>query len=203
MKKYVLGIILAALVLVPFAAMAETGGSADAVVTISSVINTVVVDNWASIALTQALIGTYAGGGGGLMPWTGTADVTVQAITAWKVYGCYSATHSTLGEGAGIFSPTPNEDSVLKLTSITVAYPFDAYLPYRHFGVPGAHGLSEATASGETDLVPLGFAGTNNIASPNQAQYNLAWDPSKLSGSMSVGESIDFTVFFIVTDTDT
>jgi hypothetical protein len=196
MKKLVLGSILAAMVLVPFAAMADTGGSAVATLDILSVINTIVTGDWGNLELTQALIGTYAGGGGGLMAWPSTVDVTVQAITNWKVYASYSASLNGAAESDAIFSP--NEDSVLKLTG-----DYDGFLPYRHFATPEAHGLTDTVASGAADLVDISFSGSNNIASPDTNTYGLAWDPSKLTGNLGVNDDISFTVFFIVTDTDT
>ncbi len=196
MKKFVLSSIIAVMVLVPFAATADTGGSATATLDILSVINTVVTGDWGNLELTQALIGTYAGGGGGLMAWPSTVDVTVQALTNWKVYGSYSASLNGAAESDAIFSP--NEDSVLKLTG-----DYDGFLPYRHFATPGAHGLSETVAVAAADLVYLGFTGTNNIALPDTATYGLAWDPSKLTGNLGVNDDISFTVFFIVTDSDT
>jgi hypothetical protein len=199
MKKYVLGVILTAMVVVPFAAMADTGGSATATLDILSVINTIVTGDWGNLDLTQSVIGSYGFGGanfGNLMAWPDTVGVTVQALTNYNVYSSYSASLNGGAQSSALFT---DPDNTLKLTGDYVGF-----LPYRHFASPTSHGLTDTVASGAADLVDLGFGtGLPNFPTGETETYGLAWDPAQLSGNHAVNDAIAFTVFFIVTDSDT
>jgi len=195
MRKYVLGSILALLLAVPLTALGDTGGSADATLNILSVINTVVTGAWDALDLEQDDIDLYAGGGGGLMSFTGTLTVTVEAITDWQVHASYSASLNGAAHSSGIFA-VPN--STLQLSGGA----FTDFIKYYNVDpITPEHGLNPLTDLGP--LTDIGFTGGNNIATGgNSRGFTLAWDPAQLDGDFDVGDTIVFTVFFVVTESD-
>ena len=211
MKKYIVISIIAVVALLPFAAWADDGGVATSTLSFLSVINTLIVDGWGDLELTQDMIeniGSIAGAGGGAFPiaWDGTSPnikVTVQALSSYEVYSSYVSSP----DGDTSFT---TKDSVLWLDEVTAGATWaGAYLKYSEVaglsGLPGGttgdHGLTYAQASA---LTSLGWSGSNNIASGGEErEYDVSWDPSQLKGDLSTTSTVDFRIYFVVTDPTT
>ena len=204
MKKYIVISIIAVVALLPFAVWADTGAVATSQLTFASVINTLITDNWGDLELTQDMIGNIAGiagSGGGTFPiaWGGTSPnitVTVQALSNFKVYGSY------VSDPDGAISFT-NPAATLGLSDA-----FTGYLAY--YDVPGLdtlvppntgdYGAGTVFAS----MTDLSWTGTNNIASGGESRdYDVTWDPSQLKGDLNTSSTIDFKIYFVVTDPTT
>ena len=199
MKKYIVMSIIAVVALLPLAAWADTGGSAEATLTFDSVINTIVTDDWGPLAITQPDIEAFAGGPFPIL-WGATdhsVTVKIQALTGFAVYSSYSGTSSDLTLPGDLL----DEDSFLYLYNAAVS---DVALPWRDFADPAAHGLTNTQASGASDLVQLtDWTGTSNISTAGESHtYDVKWDPSELLG-LEATDAMTLEIFFIVTDTDT
>jgi len=212
MKKYIVISIIAVVALLPFAAWADTGAVATSRLTFASVINTLITDNWGDLELTQDMIETIAGiagGGGGAFPiaWGagGSPDieVTVQALSNYEVYSSYVSSP----DGDTSFT---TKDSVLWLDEVTAGASWvGSYLKYSEVaglaglagGATGDHGLNYAAASA---LTSLGWSGTNNITAGGETrEYDVSWDPSQLKGDLKTASTVDFRIYFVVTDPTT
>jgi len=199
MKKYIVISIIAVVALLPFAAWADTGGSAVATLTFDSVINTKVTDNWDGLTITQKdlsdSISSIAGAGGTFpIDWdTTTPNITVkvQAMTKFAVYSSYSTSPAKNGGGATDFT-TP--DSVIYLSENGGG--FADYIVYSLISSP------ETYAGDGTGLTDISFSGTNNVGAGGATKtYDVKWNPSNV-GDQGVG-GIDFTIYFVVTDSST
>ena len=200
--------------LLPFAAWADTGGVAVSTLTFGSVINTLIDDTWGNLSLTQAMIEDIASkvvAGGTAFPiaWGGSSpniEVTVQALSAFEVYSSY------VSDPVGATSFT-HPNAVLWLDQHSGLGSFaGSYLLYSEVaglaslaGSPGTntgdHGLTLAEARA---LTSLSWTGTNNIASGGETRtYDVSWDPSQLIGDLSTNSTIDFRIYFVVTDPTT
>jgi len=190
MKKYIVMSIIAVVALLPFAAWADTEGSAIATLTFTSVINTIVVDGWGDLTIDQNttdyasvkwLAENYTGG---TIDWGNPSDtddltVTVQSMTDFKVYGSYSgvATGFTLPTAAWLYL------DAFGLKDYTAAIP---------------HGLDDAGAALAMTL--LDFAGSNTIGTSGETKnYEVMWDPSQLP-ALTAGDTVNLTIYFAVTD---
>ena len=209
MKKYIVMSIIAVVALLPFAAWADTGGSAGATLTFNSVINTSVTDNWDGLTIEQKdgddIFESIFNLAGGTFPtvWGATnhsITVNVQALTGFAVYSSYSgaSTDFTLPDVLG------NENTFLYLNNTDVG---DVALPWRDFTTPAAHGLSNtdalAAVTAETLVQLIDWVGDPNIGTAGEPHtYNVKWDPSQLP-ALSVGDEMTLEIFFIVTDTST
>jgi len=188
-KLWILGVI-GALALLPFAALADTGGIAAATLTLTHVINVSVEGN-PSLQITQE--NDIAGYAGGLLSFTGDITVTVLAMTDYQVYGAYfsSVDESTFG----------NDAQLLALDDASHYLPYNSTLetlnPSGGFDVPAGFDFT-------TDLLPL-FSGDNNLGETppgDEETYTLMLNPGNL-GDRYAGETINFTIVFVVEDSST
>jgi len=194
MKKLAMGIILATLVLVPFAAMADTGGSASATLTFDAVINTVITDNWENLTITQNdledSIASMVGGGTVPIDWGTGFEITatVQAMTDWKVWAAYVV------NDLGLFNAAGDEDAFLYLKpdgGTAVALPHDdlGFDPLTYTGPYSSMTLQDVSFG----------TGVNNLPSGESEDFDVLWDPSKIDASAS--DVLNLTVKFVVEDT--
>ena len=188
-KLWILGVI-GALALLPFAALADTGDIAKAVLSLTDVIN-ISVTGSPSLEITQAE--DIAGYAGGLLSFTGDITVTVLALTNYQVYGAYfsDVDESTFG----------NANELLALDDASHYLPYNSTLerlnPTGGFDVPSGFDFSTA-------LLML-FSGINNLGKPtpgDTATYTLMLNPGNL-GDRKAGETINFTIVFVVEDSST
>ncbi len=204
MKKYIVISIIAVVAALPFAAWADTGGTAEATLTFDSVINTIVTDNWGNLTIDQNttdyssiewLAEHYTSGP---IDWgdpANTNDVTVkvQSMTDFNVYSSYS------GSATGFTVPTDLSDpnAFLYLSAGS-----DYALKYYLVGTPTNHGMSDLTAS--TNLTALtDWTGTSTIGTTGEEHnYEVKWDPSQLP-TLTAGDTVDLTIYFVVTDPST
>lgn len=208
MKKYLVLSIIAAVGLLPVVALADTGGVATSTLKFASVINTLIVDSWGDLELTQDMIAEIAkiAGGGGSFPiaWGGGSpdiEVTVQALSNYEVYSSYVSNP----DGDTSFT---DKEHVLWLDEVGGTWA-GSYLTYYEVaglaGLPGGatgdHGLTYVQASA---LTSLGWSGSNNIASGGETrEYDVSWDPSQLKEDLSEASTIGFRIYFVVTDPTT
>jgi len=201
MKKYIVMSIIAVVALLPFAAWADTGGTADATLTFSAVINMIVDDiDWDDLTITQPMIADIAGAGGGIGPidWDDAADdisVTVQAFTSFEVYSSYYATSTGLTLPAGL----TNEDAFLYLDAFALQWEqvIGTLGPFDYTGSPATTELTHLTD----------WAGSPNMfgTTPGETQdYNVQWNPAQLSNAeLNTGDTMGVTIYFVVTDSST
>jgi len=186
MKKLVLGVILAGMVLVPFAAMADTGGSASATLTLEAVINTIVTDNWDNLTITQNELvdSILAIANGGTVPieWGAGPEITVvvQAMTDWKVWATYYAPAADL-------ALIDLEDSFLYLNSVALLFD-DAGIDVLTYAGPYLGTLTDVS-----------FSGSNNLPAGTSKDFEVQWDPSQIDANAN--DALDLTVKFVVEDT--
>jgi len=201
--------VVVAVLFVSVAAWADTGAVASAQLTFASVINTLIVDNWGDLELTQEMIGQIAdiaGGGGGSFPiaWGGTSpniEVTVQALSDFKVYSSYVSDP----DGGTSFT---DKTVTLGLDEISSGG-FQDWLAY--YDVPGLNTLLLPPNTGDygvgtdtTQMTDILWTGGNNIASGGETrEYDVVWDPSQLTGDLNTSSTIDFKIYFVVTDPTT
>jgi hypothetical protein len=198
MKKYIVISIIAALSLIPFVASADTGGTAEATLTFEAVINMIVDGSaWDDLTIDQPMINDIAGGGGftGVTDWDDADDditVTVQSFTAFEVYSSYFGTGS-------LVSKIGDKDSFLYLDAFGLQWEqvTAGTGPFDYTGTPATGDLTKLTD----------WAGTANMfnASPGETQeYNVQWDPTQLSSAnLNAGDTMDVTIYFVVTDSST
>ena len=188
-KLWILGVI-GALALLPFAALADTGDIAAAVLTLTDVIH-ISVEGSPSLEITQA--DDIAGYQGGLLSFTGDIIVTVLAMTEYQVYAAYfsDVDETTFG----------NADQLLALDDASHYLPYNSALetlnPTGGFDVPDTFDFS-------TDLLEL-FSGDNNLSNTppgDQETYILKLNPGNL-GDREAEEEINFTIVFVVEDSST
>jgi len=208
MKKYIVMSIIAVVALLPFAAWADTGGSATATLTFDAIINTVVDGSgWGGLTIkqndgTNSILGLAGAGGSFPIAWGGTSPnikVKVQSIGSFEVYSSYGA-----AQAAGSFNPAVDitaPDAFLYLDETTSsAGSFSDPLKYKVIVSPTSPGYTDGTATGV--LTPLGWTGTNNLGSPSGGEerlYDVQWDPSKLA-NLNADDAISLTIYFIVTE---
>ena len=49
-----------------------------------------------------------------------------------------------------------------------------------------------------------GWSGTNNITAGGETrEYDVSWDPSQLKGDLKTASTVDFRIYFVVTDPTT
>ena len=192
-KLWILGVI-GALALLPFAALADTGGSASATLKFGSVINTIVTDNWDDLTVNQDMIENWLNLTADTPVIWGAANhsitVKVQAFTAFNVYASYdgSSTYITLP------GDLDDEDSFLYLSNGTT----DFALPWYPISTPTNHGLTDAQAS--TNLTQLtDWTGSATI-NGEQHSYDVKWDPSEINVDLDAGDSMSLTIYIVVTD---
>jgi hypothetical protein len=201
MKKYIVMSIIAVVALLPFAAWADTGGTADATLTFSAVINMIVDDfDWDDLTIDQPMIATIAGGGGGIGPidWDDAGDdisVTVQAFTSFEVYSSYFATSTGLTLPADLTDP----DAFLYLDAFALQWE-------QVIGTTGPFDYTAPPAT--TELTHLtDWAGTPNMFGPTPGEtqdYNVQWNPAQLStAELNTGDTMGVTIYFVVTDSST
>lgn len=200
MKKYIVMSIIAVVALLPFAAWADTGGTAEATLTFEAVINMIVDgEAWLDLTIDQPMIADIAGGGGfvGPMDWDDPEDditVTVQSFTGFEVYSSYFGTGSLV---ARISAP----DSFLYLDAFMLQWEqvtattggFDYLSP----PMPGTGLLTQLTDwTGDATMWSSPFE--------EEHSYNVRWDPTKLDGNdLTAGDAIDVIIYFVVTDSST
>ena len=201
-KLWILGVI-GALALLPFAALAHTGGSASAKVTFCSVINVAVTDNWSPLTINQD---TIAGWAGKTFPivWTENAlTVKVQALTGFNVYAAYNGEYSGTGTPFTLPDALTNPDLFLYLDNDDLdpakALPYNSTLTVA--GISN-HGYSNTSASGDDDLAMLTDWTGNPTISGETHTYNVLWDPSQLP-DLEKNDAITLTIYVLVTDDDT
>ena len=94
----------------------------------------------------------------------------------------------------GFTVPTDLSDS----TGNSFLYLDASALKYYAVTNPTAHGLSDATAA--SNLTALTWTGDSTVGtSGEEHSYEVKWDPSQLP-ELTAGESVDLTIYFVVTD---
>ena len=193
-KLWILGVI-GALALLPFSALADTGGSASAILNFDSVINTIVCDNWGDLTVNQDMIEDWLNLDADTPVLWGatnhTITVKVQALTAFKVYASYDGSTST-GTDWDLPDDLTDEDSFLYLSEGGTDYALRWYT----VSTPTAHGLTNAQAS--TNMTDLGWTGNATI-NGEEHTYDVKWDPSELP-DLDAGDSMSLTIYIVVTD---
>jgi len=207
MWKYIVVGIMAAVLFLSLAAWADTGGTAEATLTFSAVINLIVDGSgWDNLTIDQPMIAAIADteGGIGVIDWDDPANditVTVQAFTSFDVYSSYYATSTGLSlpgdltdENAFVYLNNGDLGSALALKWAQV---FAGTGPFDYTGTPATTALT---------LLP-DWTGTPNMFSVTPGEthnYNVQWDPGQLSGAeLNTGDSMDVTIYFVVTDSST
>ena len=196
-KLWILGVI-GALALLPFAALADTGGSASATLTFDSVINTIVTDNWDDLTVNQDMIENWLNLTADTpVIWGGTEinhsiTVKVQAFTAFTVYASYEGspgpdTDFTLPDDLN------DKDSFLYLSNGTT----DFALKWYRIDTPTNHGLTDAQAS--ANLTQLDDWTGSATINGEEHTYDVKWDPSELP-DLDAGDSMSLTIYIVVTD---
>ena len=188
------GILLAigALLFIPLAVHADTGGSASATLTLGAVIDISVTDNWDPLTIKQ---GDIAGWGAGTVidwdPGTNDIQVLIKALTDFNLWACYYAK-----EGANDVDPPfgDAEDLLILYDGAT-----DYTLTYEEITSPNSY-----TGPYAGTLTRLySFTGDNNLGSNGTSlAYEVKLKPENL-GDRTAGEQIDFTIVFVVEDPTT
>ncbi len=185
--------------LLPFAVVwADTGGSATADLILSAVIHLKVTDNWDDLTIVQKdAVGNQAAiddwDAGEIIDWDpGNDDIEVRlkAITNFNLWACYYAK-----EGASnVDPPFGNAEDLIIITDGANDYT----LTYEEITSPNSYtGPYSGTLTG-----PLA-SGSNNIASGGLSKtYNVKLKPQNL-GDRAAGETITFTIVFVVEDPTT
>jgi hypothetical protein len=201
MKKYIVMSIIAVVALLPFAAWADTGGTADATLTFSAVINMIVDDiDWSDLTIDQPMIADIAGAGGeiGQIDWDDADDdisVTVQAFTSFEVYSSYYATSTGLTLPADL----TDADAFMYLDAFALQWEqvIGTTGPFDYTGIPATTELTHLTD----------WAGTPNMFGPTPGEtqdYNVQWDPAQLAtAELNTGDTMGVTIYFVVTDSST
>ena len=185
-KLWILGVI-GALALLPFSALADTGGSATATLTFDSVISTTVEDHWDPMEIEQADIAGLAGATS--VAWdepNNYIDVTVYALTDYYVFGAYKETSNKI-----------TADGFLILVEGSTSKPLNNLGTITFTDVTN-HGKSYSNLSGVlTEL----WHGEPNISSADGAThtYTVHWNPSLLP-ELDEDEALNLTVYFLVTE---
>ena len=201
MKKYIVMSIIAVVALLPFAAWADTGGSAAATLTFDAVINmTVDGTAWGDLTIDQPMIATLAGGGGFVGPtdWDDdAADITVkvQAFTNFSVFGSYYAVGTNL-----TLPVVADQNAFIYLDAVPLNWAnwlggpaADTAFDYDPTTMPVTGGLTALTWTGTPTMWASPFE--------EEHSYNVRWDPSKLpAADLKVGSKMDVTIYFVVTD---
>ena len=196
-------LVIGGLALLPFAVLADTGGSASAKLTFSSVINVAVTDNWSDLTIDQT---TIAGWASATFPIVWTKDaltVKVQALTGFNVYAAYNGEYSGTGTPFTLPDDLADEDSFLYLDNDDLdpakALPYNSTLTVA--GISN-HGYSNTSASGNDDLTMLtDWTGDPTISGETRT-YDVLWDPSQLP-DLEKNDAITLTIYVLVTDDDT
>ena len=184
-KLWILGVI-GALALLPFSALADTGGSASATLKLTHVISTVVQDNWGDMEIVQNEIAGLAGLTAVDWDTPNTITVTVYSLTTFNVYASYDDGNDKV-----------TADGFLILKEGSASYPLKSYLVTS----PTSHGMTDATAA--SNLTALTWTGSVNIGAGGESHtYTVQWNPSLLP-SLDAGDELDLTIFFVVTEPTT
>ena len=185
------GIFLAigAVLLAPFLVSADTGGSASATLTLNAVIDIAVNDQWDPLTIAQGDIAGWAAGT--VIDWDpGTNDIQVliRALTDFNLWACYYAKEN----GADVNPAFGDPGDLLILYDGATSYT----LTYEEITDPNAY-----TGPYEGTLTSLyTFTGDNNLGSGGTSlSYEVRLKPENL-GDRTAGETIDFTIVFVVED---
>ena len=183
MKKLLLVLVLGGALLFPIVGLADTEGEADAVLTLTAVIDVNIDEDLGDIDVTQPMLqalyeaARLSGATAIFGEFTGSFWIEVVALTNFKVEISYTYSIS----GGGVLPPG-TIDSVLYLlgpTGVEIAY-----IPVS----PGVYGITN-------------FAGVNNTPG-ERFEYKLKVNLDNL-GDRVAGEAITFTVHVKITDTTT
>jgi len=188
MRKLWILVVVGALAMLPFAALADTGDATSATLTLDGVIYITVTDEWENLTIDQDAI---AGMAGSYFTW-GDISVKVRAMTDYKVWSGY---FTDLADEETEFD---NEDHVVALDDGT-----EHWLPYNSAfeSITNPTNGFDWTGGFGTDMVTL-FSGTNNMPTGATKTYNAKLDPANL-GDREAGEDIVFTIVFVVEDSST
>ena len=200
MRKYILIAVIAVVALLPVAAWADTGGTAEATLTFDAVINMIVDGSaWLDLTIDQPMIAEWALAGlTGPIDWDDGGDdvtVTVQSFTAFAVYSSYFATSTTLTLPGDL----GDQDAFLYLDSFALQWE-------QVTASTGPFDYASPPMPGTGDLTKLWEGGATMWTSPYEEErsYNVQWDPTQLSGGdLNAGDGMDVTIYFVVTDTST
>ena len=187
MRKFLILGMIAAVVVMSSVAFADTGASATAALTLTSVINISVTDNWDNLEIAQSDIAGW--GAREVLDW-GELTVNVKAMTNFKVWSSYYAKEGGMDVSPAFGSTT----NLLGVDDGTTLY----WLIYNEITNPNAY----AGPYSATVLTEL-FSGSNNVlAGGDTKTYTVKLNPSSL-GDRTAGEVIDFTIVFVVEDPTT
>ena len=190
-KLWILGVI-GTLALLPFAAFADTGGSATATLTFDSVISTEVVDNWDPMTIEQADIVGLAGATS--VVWEAddnggnTIGVTVYALTDYHVFGAYKEAADKVTDNGFLIL---TEGGTTKLLNNLGAMTFTDVR---------SHGKSYNDLNGV--LTELWNGGPNISGSGDTHTYTVNWNPGLLP-ELDVNDALNLTIYILVTEEGT
>ncbi len=204
MKKYIVMSIIAIVALLPFAAWADTGGTAEATLTFEAVINMIVDgEAWLDLTIDQPMIASIAEDDGfvGQTDWDDSDDditVTVQSFTAFQVYSSYFGTGSLIAK-------ISDKDTFLYLDAYALQWEQVTATPV---SPAGGFNYSAPPDTGDlTHLIDWGNPAPANMFSATPGEtlgYNVQWDPTKLSAAnLNADDAMDLTIYFVVTDSST
>ena len=196
MRKMIFLLVLGTLGL-PLAALADTGGSVQATLTLNAVIHLKVINDWGNLTIVQEGPGDNAIAGweaGTVIDWdSGDKDIQllIKALTNFNLWGCYYAKEGTDNVNPPFGDP---EDLIIISDGST-----DYTLTYEEITDPNGY---SGPYSGT--LTPLyTFTGDNNLASGGtRLTYEVKLKPENL-GDRAANETITFTIVFVVEDPTT
>ncbi|MGC9530226.1 MAG: hypothetical protein ACP5G2_06460 [Candidatus Bipolaricaulaceae bacterium] len=190
MRKFWMFVAIGAVALLPFGAFADTGDATTATLTLNGVIYIEVTTEWEDLEINQEDI---AGMAGSYFAW-GDLALNVKAMTAHQVWSGYFADEG----GVAVDPAFTDADNLIALIHTSDG---TFWLPYN----TGFESITNPTAGFDytgtfgTDMVAL-FTGSNNMPSGTDKTYDVQLDPANL-GDRTSGETIDFTIVFVVEDT--
>jgi len=150
MKKYIVMSIIAVVALLPFAAWADTGGSASAILDFTSVINVSLVTWGDSLTVNQADI---AGWGATTELDFGDLTISLMTLTDYNLWSCYYAKEA----GADV-DPAFGDPNDLLILDGQSAGTYDGPLLHNYIADPLAYAGPYADPS-----LKLLFSGSNNF----------------------------------------
>lgn len=195
-------VLIAGLLLIPFAAFADDAGVVGALLKIDHVFNLKLTDAWADLPITQAMIDSYFS----LDPLTDVPidwdavspniTVTVQALSDYEVYGSYTTTHG---------SDLTDTSAFIGLEGGGFVGPYLVHKDVPALGAPlalGDHGLTYAAISdATTGYTYLNWSGGNNLGTGAVSKsYDVVWNPLQLAGDFAAADQLDIRIFFLVAD---
>lgn len=217
MKKAFAFAILSSLLLFSLTAFADNAGVVGTEITITHVVNLFELEaKWPDANITQPMIEDFFANTGWMDIWDEAIHaphspeirMTVQALGQFHVYAGYWTSQSAkLSSTADFLALDDAVDKGYTGGPLALAFGAQANLDTAY---TGPQALGAAFADGDIiEIDPLsvvGFtdlqwSGGNNMAGGGESnEYDVLWQPQKLTGDFKAGDKFDFRIYFLVDD---